>query len=366
METIKHQVPTIDIDGSQGEGGGQILRTALALSAITQQALTITGIRAKRERPGLLRQHLTGLRAMAELCSANCQGGELGSQQVQFFPGPIRAGKYRWAIGTAGSTSLVLQTVLFPLLMAPGASSLCIEGGTHNGQAPSYEFLQHSFAPVLSRLGYRVELGLDRYGFYPAGGGCLKASLEKLPGDVPSQPLVLDSVQVLGLRAFAWSANIPERIGRAEVALVGEALGIPGEHCCACMVPSAGPGNVVAVVAETDCGARVFTSFGEPRLALEKVSADCVAQVRRWLASGSAVDEHLQDQLLIPLALGMGGRFTTTAPTAHSLSNMAVIQRFLPVVFDCRELAKDRWLIEVRRMEPEPRQGLGGTAGVRA
>jgi RNA 3'-terminal phosphate cyclase (ATP) len=168
-EVVKAE--TIRIDGSFGEGGGQILRSSLSLSLVTGKPFRIENIRANREKPGVLRQHLTAVQAAAEVGSAEVEGASLGSKALTFVPGKIRSGEFRFAIGTAGSGTLVLQTILPALITAAGPSRIEIEGGTHNPAAPPFDFLQRSFIPLIERMGPKVKLELQRYGFYPAGGG---------------------------------------------------------------------------------------------------------------------------------------------------------------------------------------------------
>src|SRR5262245_16670414 len=167
----------IEIDGSQGEGGGQILRSSLSLAICTQQAFRITNIRAKREKPGLLRQHLTAVKAAAEISGAEVDGAELGSRQVTFRPGRVVPGNYKFAIGTAGSCTLVLQTVLIPLLTASAPSTVTISGGTHNKASPPFDFLERAFLPLLARMGATVQLTLVAHGFYPKGGGSIRVGI---------------------------------------------------------------------------------------------------------------------------------------------------------------------------------------------
>ncbi|MFN7134491.1 MAG: RNA 3'-terminal phosphate cyclase, partial [Myxococcales bacterium] len=171
----------LTIDGSMGEGGGQIIRTSLACALITGKSFRITKIRARRAKPGLMRQHLTAVRAAAEIGDAEVTGAEVGSSELTFRPGKLRAGDYHFAIGTAGSTTLVLQTVLPALLMASGPSSVVLEGGTHNPMAPTYDFLERCFLPLVERLGPRVSTRLERPGFYPAGGGRWSVQLAPAP-----------------------------------------------------------------------------------------------------------------------------------------------------------------------------------------
>ncbi|QQO10258.1 RNA 3'-terminal phosphate cyclase [Breznakiella homolactica] len=346
MKDKYETAPDIIIDGSRGEGGGQILRTALALSAITGRSFRIVNIRAGRNRPGLLRQHLACVLAARDICGAELRGAELGSGELTFIPGPIRPGTYSWSVGSAGSTSLVLQTVLFPLLSAPGDSSVCIEGGTHNGMAPPFQFLDWSFRPMLESLGFGFSLALDRYGFYPAGGGNVRSEIRGTPRrDVPRAEWT--KREITGMAVYAWSSGIPERIGRAEAAAVAEALEIPRERCFAQMVSSPGPGNAVSAVLDLEDGQLVFTEFGKTGLPLEKVAAGCVRQVRRYLASGARAEEHLQDQLLLPLSLGSGGCFTATEPSGHTKTNMEIIRCFLPVQFETKPVRENCWEITV-------------------
>src|SRR5688572_16449750 len=181
----------ITIDGSMGEGGGQVLRTSLALSLVTGKPFRIEKIRAGREKPGLLRQHLTAVNAAAAVGGAHVEGAALGSRELDFRPGPAKPGEYRFAVGTAGSATLVLQAVLPALLTARGASTLVLEGGTHNPFAPPFDFLDKAFLPLLRRMGARVEVALERPGFYPAGGGRFQVRVEPVERlerlDLPSR-----------------------------------------------------------------------------------------------------------------------------------------------------------------------------------
>lgn len=340
---------TVNIDGSQGEGGGQILRTALALSLVTGKPFAIEGIRAGRKKPGLMRQHLACVMAAAEVSRAKVDGARTGSLSLRFEPDRIAPGDYSWRIGSAGSSSLVMQTVLLPLLLGGGRSELWIEGGTHNGMAPPYPFLEGSFMPILAELGFEASLELERPGFYPAGGGAIRAVLA---GRAERSLSWIEKRErtIAGVEVHAWSCGIPARIGRAEAEIVGRALCVEPERRFAHEVDAAGPGNAVAAVVDLGDGKAVFTSFGEPRLPLEKVAEDCVAQARRYIDSGARVDEHLQDQLLLPMALSGGGAFTTTEPSAHSRTNMETIKSFVDVSFVCEPLGRDLWEIRVSGM----------------
>src|SRR5438034_4921677 len=196
----------IEIDGSFGEGGGQILRTSLALSLVTDQAFRIRNIRAARKKPGLLRQHLTAVNAAAEIGQAKVEGASLASGELTFRPCSVAASSYHFAVGSAGSATLVLQTILPALIVASGPSTVVLEGGTHNPHAPPFDFLQKAFLPELNRMGPMIAATLERPGFYPAGGGKFTLTIKPVPQLSPIQ--VLERGEIQCCRATAIVAGL--------------------------------------------------------------------------------------------------------------------------------------------------------------
>ena len=273
----------ITIDGSQGEGGGQILRTSLALALVTGQAFRMEKIRAGRKKPGLLNQHLTGVNAAKTIGNANVIGAELGSQTLEFCPGVVTPGNYRFSVGTAGSATLVLQTILPPLMVASAESTITLEGGTHNPAAPPFDFLQHCFAPVVERMGPRIELKLNRPGFYPAGGGNFQARIE--PAKTLNSVELLDCGEVQHCRARAIISKLSSQIGERELAVVREELGWQPDSCMVENVNSAGPGNVLLLELEAEHASAVFTGFGERGTSAEQVARKAVASAKAWLSA---------------------------------------------------------------------------------
>ncbi len=332
---LKEQA-TIRIDGSIGEGGGQILRTSLSLSLATGIPFRIENIRGRREKPGLLRQHLTAVQAAAEIGSGEVEGAALGSMAITFVPGKIRAGDYRFAIGTAGSGSLVLQTILPALMTAPGPSHIEIEGGTHNPAAPPFDFLQQSFLPLVERMGPRVKVELHRYGFYPAGGGRFIVEIEPCAALQPITLGVRDEISAK--RAVALVANLPYHIARRELDTVGKLLDW-GPECLFCedTKNSVSPGNLVMIEIKSSGVTEIFTAFGKLGISAEDVATVAAEQAGAYLKSNAAVGEHLADQLLLPMALAGAGSFTATSLNMHARTNMEVIQQFLPVQFTVQE-----------------------------
>jgi RNA 3'-terminal phosphate cyclase (ATP) len=318
----------IVIDGSEGEGGGQVLRTSLALSLITSTPFRIEKIRANRQKPGLLRQHLTAVNAAAAIGGASLEGAELGSSTLTFVPGIVRSGEYSFAIGTAGSTTLVLQTILMPLALVSGESAVEIEGGTHNSSAPPFDFMEHAYLPLLRRMGADVELELLRPGFYPAGGGRIRVRIRGI-GRLGALDLQQRG-EIVTRRVRAVVANLPYTIAQREVQTAVQELGWPEESMQAhTLTGSPGPGNAVSVIVGSEHVTDVFTAFGARGVTAETVARQAASEARRYINSGAAVGEHLADQLLLPLALGDGGVFTTMPLSGHSTTNMAVIRRFL-------------------------------------
>lgn len=334
----------IELDGAMG--GGQVLRSGLSLSMLTGRALRIGNIRAKRSRPGLLRQHLTAVLAAAEVCGATVDGAQLGSQSLYFEPGPIRGGDFRFAIGTAGSCSLVLQALLPALLRAPEPSRVLISGGTHNPLAPPFEFLERAWLPLLRRMGAKVELQLLRHGFVPAGGGELEVFVQ--PSTL--QPLHLTSRgEVLERDARVLLAGIAEGVAARELARVACRLHLPEEACSTIFIDSAdSPGNVLLLEYRCEQLSELFCAFGQVNMRSEAVADVAINAARRWLNSQAAVAEHLADQLLLPMAMAGGGSFTTPKMTEHLQSNMQVIEAFLPLKMRCTSDADGVLRVECR------------------
>ncbi|KAF1053136.1 MAG: RNA 3'-terminal phosphate cyclase [Stenotrophomonas maltophilia] len=327
MNTLNTKATPLEIDGAAG--GGQILRSALSLSMITGRPLRLVNIRAGRSRPGLMRQHLTAVNAAVAISAVQCSGNELGSQTLSFRPGPIRAGDYRFAIGGAGSTVLVLQTLLPTLLYADGPSQVHISGGTHNPLAPPLDFIQQAWLPLLRRMGARVEVELLRHGFAPAGGGELR--LHVWPGQL--QPLHLpEAGAVLARRARALIADVPWHVAQRELERVhAHPEWQHSQRQMQRLDDDEGPGNILLLELECEQLTCLFSSLGEPRLSAERVADRALRAAQAWLASGAAVDEHLADQLLLPLALAGGGSFSAPRASNHLLTNRAVIEAFLPL-----------------------------------
>lgn len=322
----------ITIDGSQGEGGGQILRSALALSLVTGRPFTITKIRAGRRQPGLLRQHLTALQAATAVGRAEVRGATLGSSSVTFAPGAVQPGDYHFAVGTAGSATLVLQTVLPPLLCAAGSSTLRLEGGTHNPFAPPFDFLAQTFLPLVERMGPRVAATLVRPGFYPAGGGELLVSITPAARLQPFD--LLERGAHLHTTATAKIARLPRHIAERELGVIARRLGLPAERLIIQEgADSRGPGNAVVIAAAFSNVTEVFTGFGQRGVPAEAVADQALDQVCRYLGHDAPAAEYLTDQLLIPLALAGRGAFRTAGLAPHAQTNIAVIEAFLELRF---------------------------------
>ena len=342
----------ITIDGSQGEGGGQILRTALALSMVTGKAFRMEKVRAGREKPGLLRQHLTALRAAAEVCGADVSGDELGSRELAFTPGPVQPGHDEFKIGTAGSATLVLQTVLLPLLLAGGPSDLVLEGGTHNPVAPPFHFLDRCFLASINRMGPTVHAYLERPGFYPAGGGRFNVSIQPSVGLKPLE--LLEAGQALRHVARAIVAGLPRNIAERELSVIGRKLGWEADALRVETAPHAcGPGNLVTVELEYEAVTEVFTGFGQKGTTAEAVAEKVVQEVRRYLSARVPVGEHLADQLMLPLALAGGGAYKTMALSPHALTNREVIGLFLDVPIIVEDAENGNVIVRVGKTKAE-------------
>lgn len=325
----------IHLDGSFGEGGGQILRTALSLSLATGTPFQIENIRASRKNAGLLRQHLTAVLAAAEIGAAEVDGAVLGSAALTFAPRTIRGGEYRFAIGTAGSATLVFQTILPALLRAETRSRVTIEGGTHNFAAPPFDFLDRTFLPLIRQMGANVSLKLERYGFYPAGGGSFTAEIEPCPSLKPLEVGIRGDIRAK--RATAIVANLPGKIAVRELEMIRSMMDLTQEGAIISTKNSPGPGNVVLIEIESDAVTEIFCAFGKLGVSAESVAQEAVRDARAYLVSRAAAGEHLTDQLLLPMALAGAGSFTAMKLSRHAKTNQEVIEKFLPVRFTVEE-----------------------------
>ena len=325
-----------------------MLRTALALSLVTGTPFRIDRIRAKRKRTGLLRQHLTGVQAAAAIGGAHVAGGVLGSATLTFTPGAVRPGDYRFAVGTAGSAMLVLQTILPPLMTASGPSTVTIEGGTHNPAAPPFEFIERAFLPIVNTLGPRVEIELKRHGFYPAGGGQVVARIE--PSATLSPVSLLERGEIARRSVRALIANLPRHIAQREVRTALRLLNWESEWAEVSEVPDvSGPGNAVFIEIASEHVTEIATAFGETGVAAEAVADRAGQEVRRYLAAGVPVGCHLADQLLTIMALGGGGAFRTLSLTQHATTNADIIQLFTEMRTTVTKEARDDVRVEMQR-----------------
>ncbi|MGN7613491.1 RNA 3'-terminal phosphate cyclase [Magnetococcales bacterium HHB-1] len=333
----------IQIDGSQGEGGGQIIRSSLGLSLVTGKPVSIHNIRAKRNKPGLMRQHFTALKAAATLSHAKGEGWEIGSTSITFKPGLLKGGEYHFRVGTAGSTILVAQTLLPAMLTSQESFQIRIEGGTHAMAAPPYDFFADSFVPLLKRMGFQIKSNLLRYGFFPAGGGLI--TIETEPHNTLKPLQLIERGKRVRQEARGMVANLHSRIARKELQEVEKRLGWSIEEQKIITVPNvSGPGNILLLTLEHEKVCETFAGFGRRGVNSQRVAKEALDIISRYLATNAAVGPYLADQLLIPIALVGQGSFTTVSPTRHTLTNCEIIKRFLPFQFSLdKEEEAQRW-----------------------
>lgn len=323
----------VEINGAQGEGGGQILRTSLALSALTGKPLHIHDIRANRSQPGLRPQHLAAVKAIARITQADCLGAHPDSMEVTLSPSTLRSGRYQFDIATAGSLTLLLQTIFLPLSFAPGVSRVTLTGGTHVLWSPLYEYLKLQWLPAMGEIGFRVECHLQQAGFYPAGGGEVEFRISPVNELHPFKGLVRG--ELVHIRGLSGVANLEDSIARRQKHRALQRLyPVCGDtKIKTSRMTSPGKGTFILLKAEfVDRGSACFTALGAPGKPAERVADEAVDQMLSFLSTDGCIDRFLADQLLLPLSL-VNGRsvFRTDAITQHLLTNAAVIRQFLPV-----------------------------------
>jgi len=329
------------IDGSEGEGGGQMLRSALTLSLLTGRPFHLFNVRANRPKPGLAAQHLASVEAAARVGQATVRGNQLGSREVLFMPGPVRAGDYEFRIGTAGATALVLQTIYLPLMLrGDRPSQVSVLGGTHVKAAPCFDYLQHTWSKYLELLGGQIQLKLEKRGFYPQGGGAMRAQIApcpKLRAFQPSTPTAPRAAPHIDCYSYAQGdrsvSRDPSELAQEQVegftaVLEEESLPVRVrlEHTQSRQV-----GTYIGGLLPTTPVPTFHFALGERGVRARQVGQAAAQQLlEHWRAAPRAVDAHAADQLLLPLVFAAGAsRFQVAAVTQHLLTNAAVIARFL-------------------------------------
>jgi RNA 3'-terminal phosphate cyclase (ATP) len=325
----------IEIDGSDGEGGGQVVRNSCALALVTGKPFRITEVRGKRSKPGLMRQHVTAVEAAARIGGAEVFGAAVGSDTLEFRPGAVQPGEYRFAVGTAGSTSLVLQTVLMPLALASGPSRLVLEGGTHNMMAPPFDFIERTFLPIVNRMGPTVEARLIRHGFYPRGGGRIVVDITPAPLNAID---CLDCGEMGEGSAQVLFTGLPAEIAQRMIARLRKDLpDWPDETFTIRELPAdQGPGVILMIEARKAHVTEIASGFGQLGVPAERLAKTAAGRLKGYIASGAFAGPYLADQLVLPFALAGGGSFTTVKPSGHLLTAMALAERFLepPIVLE--------------------------------
>jgi RNA 3'-terminal phosphate cyclase (ATP) len=326
----------VSIDGSLGEGGGQVLRTALALSIITNRPFEITNIRARRSKPGLMAQHLAAVDAAAAISKAKVDGASLGSSSLTFSPSGIRSGRYKFKISTAGSTSLVVQTIFVPLSLANSASTMIISGGTHVPWSPNFHYLERHWLTYMHQAGFNAQLSLDQAGYFPAGRGRVTATIRPVGRIMPLQ--LIERGKLKSITGISAVANLDLSIAERQKKQALRRLQnfnwegrTPDIQIKIIELPSPDKGTLLLLKAQFDGGSCCYNALGAPGKPAERVADDAVDALAAFLETDGVIDQYLADQLLLPLCLSKGESCLRTSKiTQHLVTNVAVIDHFLP------------------------------------
>jgi RNA 3'-terminal phosphate cyclase (ATP) len=343
----------VRIDGSYGEGGGQVLRTSLSLSALTGRVVEIFNIRAGRSKPGLQPQHLASVRAAGELCGAQLAGAAVGSVFLCFAPGTSPdSSAFSFDIGTAGATTLVAQTALLPLALRGGGSRFTVTGGTHVPHSPPADYLETVYLPILRRAGLECAVRYERAGFFPRGGGRLEVTLGE--GSRLSPLDLTERGRLLSLRAYVITAGLPEHVSTRGAAAVEKYIKGIGRPVTVELreKDAMNQGAAVVLTAECEGGIAGFSGLGERGKPMERVAEEPCEAFMDWWRSGAACEEHLADQLVLPMALAPGeSRWTTSAVTEHLRTVLWVASHFLPLESSIEDREDGTGLVTLRRLE---------------
>ncbi len=323
----------IEIDGSLGEGGGQILRTALSLSCLFNKPFRIFNIRKGRKKPGLMPQHLTCLMAAQLISNAKVTGDYQASTELTFSPQEVKGGDFFFDIGTAGSTSLVIQTLIPSLIFLKEKTTLILQGGTHVPFSPSFHYISEGFVPMVERLGIKIRLTIESYGFYPKGGGRIRAEIFPVKDAKPLR--IMERGKILRLKGYSGVGNLPLSIAdrQKNAALEKIYSQVPDLQCAVDIelidVPGPGQGTFVFLRAESENSIAGFTSLGERGKKAETVGQEAAAEFLKYYFTDGALDQYLSDQIVLYLRMSREESvFTTSCITQHLMTNLWVIGLF--------------------------------------
>ena len=343
-------VEYLEIDGAIGEGGGQVLRTALSLSVIEQIPIFIYNIRKRRKVSGLRPQHVSSVKAAAKICGAKVRGVEVGSEEVEFIPGRVAHQNLKIDVHTAGAVSLVLQTIVYPLGFAKGTSNIIIMGGTHVPWSPSYHYLIYQWLHYMERIGFSIKLSMQKAGFYPHGGGKINVKVKPI-GTI--KPLQLDErgrlEEINGISAVV---NLPLTIAARQrqrvVAKLGAKYPLSDIRLKSLPALSKVKGTMILLLAKFSNSQACYFSLGEKGKPAERVADEVIAQMERFIATDGVIDEYLSDQLLIPLVYAKGKSFFRTPRiTNHIVTNADVIQMMTGAKIIIRGMIGEEGIVEI-------------------
>jgi RNA 3'-terminal phosphate cyclase (ATP) len=329
----------IKIDGSHGEGGGQILRSTLTLSAVLGKSVEIFNIRVGRKKPGLQPQHLTGVRAVAGICGGKIEGDELLSQRIVFHPGEIQSGDYEFDVmkikSSAGSTGMIFQQIAPVLAFGKGGSNITIKGGTHTEMAPPIDYLQEVFLPTVAKMGFLANLEVERWGWFPIGQGIVKANIKPAKGKLKAIELNKRG-KLKRIYGISLVSRLPLSIAERERDHALSMLSQVSEpEIEVRSVPSLGTGNAFSLIAEFENSIAGFNALGKIGKRAEKVAEEAVNEFIKFYKSDACIEKHLGDQLILYMALAEGkSSFTVSEISSHILTNIWVMEQFLPVKFE--------------------------------
>ncbi len=357
MEVIE----IIEIDGSQGEGGGQLLRTSTALSALVNKTVKIYNIRAKRSEPGLKPQHATAINALARITQANVTGVKVGSSSITFDPDKPQGGRFKFDIGTAGAISLVLQTLMPCAAFAQSPTELEIRGGTDVAWSPPIDYITNVTLPILMKMGYRSEIVLSRRGHYPRGGGLVRAIIDPIKKLSPLN--LTERGEILSVKGISHAVRLPKHVAQRQADSAENRLKKAGFKDVEIKLewyekgkdPHLGPGSGIVLWADTDSGSVIGgDALGERGKPAEKVGEEAADKLLKEIERDAPIDSHLGDMLIPYLAVADGrSQIKVTELTLHLLSNIAVTEKILNIKFNVEGKEKESGIVTVEGIKLE-------------